>query len=237
MRKWILALGLMVGAMGSAHAQSNPDILVFLFDDTGAARIGPVARSINVATPSIDSIANGGINYTHAYAAPVCIQARTALLAGQWQQRRSLGNQQGNGPFPPGTLVTLADKLHPEYSPLHQVYPAASRSARTPGARRATILCWPVSTSARAFRTQMKRQRSQCLADQSCGELETVERIGDDQLHILRPRRTTLFPKVDQNVSASKRSSAQLTMSRRPSVMTATANLTATETMLPHSRT
>ena len=112
---WLLAGSLAALALATSLAQAAPDVMVIVLDDTGAARIGPVARSINAATPSIDSIARGGINFSDAYAAPVCIQARTALLAGQWQQRRSLGNQQGNGPFPPGTLQTLADKLHPEY--------------------------------------------------------------------------------------------------------------------------
>ena len=113
MRRALLVAGLL--ALSTTLAHAAPDVIVIVLDDTGATRIGPVARTINAATPSIDSIAKGGINFTDAYAAPVCIQARTALLAGQWQQRRSLGNQQGNGPFPPGTLQTLADKLHPEY--------------------------------------------------------------------------------------------------------------------------
>ena len=113
MRRALLVAGLL--ALSTTLAHAAPDVIVIVLDDTGATRIGPVTRTISAATPSIDSIARGGINFTDAYAAPVCIQARTALLAGQWQQRRSLGNQQGNGPFPPGTLQTLADKLHPEY--------------------------------------------------------------------------------------------------------------------------
>ena len=53
----------------------------------------------------------------------------------------------------------------------------------------------------------------------------------------LRPRLTRLFRKADQNVSASEGPMPRPTISRRPSVLTATAIIAATETIRPPSRT
>jgi hypothetical protein len=53
----------------------------------------------------------------------------------------------------------------------------------------------------------------------------------------LRPRRTSRLRKADQNVSASEGPRCRPTISRRPSVSTATAIIAATETIRPPSRT
>ena len=52
-----------------------------------------------------------------------------------------------------------------------------------------------------------------------------------------RPRLARLFRKADQKVSASDGPMCSPTISRRPSVFTATATIAATETMRPPSRT
>ena len=51
-----------------------------------------------------------------------------------------------------------------------------------------------------------------------------------------RPRRTRLFRNVAQNVSASLGPMRKPTISRLPSMLTATAIIAATETMRPPSR-
>src|SRR6201987_2070184 len=51
-----------------------------------------------------------------------------------------------------------------------------------------------------------------------------------------KPRRAMLFRKLDQKVSASEGPICSPTISRRPSVLTATAIIAATETMRPPSR-
>lgn len=96
--------------MRSAGA-APPDIIVLLADDLGATEIGPVQRKPGIATPNIDALARNGITYTAAYAQPACMQARTALMAGKWPQRRSVGAVINNGPHPLPSMVTLAERL------------------------------------------------------------------------------------------------------------------------------
>jgi len=54
---------------------------------------------------------------------------------------------------------------------------------------------------------------------------------------VLRPRLTKSLRKADRNGSASDGPMPRPTISRRPSVSTATAIIAATETMRPPSRT
>ena len=67
--------------------------------------------------------------------------------------------------------------------------------------------------------------------------LDALVRIRDHQLDAGRPRRFSLRRKSIQKVSASEAPIAMPSTSRRPSVLTATAMVTATETMRPASRT
>jgi arylsulfatase A-like enzyme len=108
----ILALSaLLATTCLSPPAEANPNIIVLLADDLGATDIGPVRRKPGLATPNLDRLASMGTVYTDAYAAPVCVQARTMLMSGRWQQRRSVGGVNNNGPTPPASLVTLPERL------------------------------------------------------------------------------------------------------------------------------
>ena len=102
----VLSLCLLAG-----HARAAPDIIVVLIDDMGAVVIGPERRSVSVATPNIDALGAGGTVFTQAYAAPACVPARTMLMAGRWHQRNSVGAVWNNGPQPPASIVTVAERL------------------------------------------------------------------------------------------------------------------------------
>ena len=92
-------------------AGAVPDIIVILGDDLGASDIGPQRRKAGLLTPNIDAIGRAGITYTAGYAQPACVQSRTALLTGLWPQRRSVGAVINNGPQPPSSIVTIAERL------------------------------------------------------------------------------------------------------------------------------
>jgi hypothetical protein len=68
------------------------------------------------------------------------------------------------------------------------------------------------------------------------GVAQAVVRIGDNELTPLRPRLTRPFKKPDQKGSASDGPVPRPTISRRPSVLTATAIIAATDTIRPHLR-
>ena len=119
MNRFITATAIVLAAIGitgigrAAEPISQPDIIVFLVDELGPNRIGPLARTVNVTTPNIDALASAGVVYTSGYGAPVCVQARNMLMQGKWQYRRSSGAMNGNLPFPPTTITTVAERLRP----------------------------------------------------------------------------------------------------------------------------
>ena len=92
-------------------APARPDIVFVLVDDMGAAVIGPERRTVSVATPSIDALAAAGTTYTQAYAAPACVPSRVMALTGRWPYRNSVGAVWNNGPTPPSSAVTIAERL------------------------------------------------------------------------------------------------------------------------------
>jgi arylsulfatase A-like enzyme len=103
---WIMAV-----VADSSASIAAPDIIFFLADDLGSTFIGPESRSVSVATPNIDALGREGIVFTSAYATPVCVQARTLLMAGKWNQRNSVGAVISNGPQPPASMITIAERL------------------------------------------------------------------------------------------------------------------------------
>ena len=71
----------------------------------------PGAASVEVATPNIDALAAAGTTYTQAYSAPACVPSRVMALSGRWPYRNSVGAVWNNGPTPPSSLVTIAERL------------------------------------------------------------------------------------------------------------------------------
>ncbi|MDI1337777.1 MAG: sulfatase-like hydrolase/transferase [Lacunisphaera sp.] len=99
----LLLAGLLTVA-GSARAESSaipkPNIIFILGDDVG---IGDVACSgaDRYKTPHIDALAKGGINFTHAYAEPLCGPSRATILTGRYVFRTGSTNQDSTGRFRP----------------------------------------------------------------------------------------------------------------------------------------
>ena len=89
--------------------ESAPNVVVVLLDDTGFAQLGCYGSTID--TPNIDALAAGGATFTQAYAQTACVPARAMLMAGRWPQRNSVGAIWNNGPPPPASVVTLAERL------------------------------------------------------------------------------------------------------------------------------
>ncbi len=86
--KLILALLFFAFALPSANAQQKPNIIVFLVDDMGwmdtSVPFGDSVMLLNKRyhTPNMQQLANEGMRFTNAYAAPVCTPSRVSLLTG-----------------------------------------------------------------------------------------------------------------------------------------------------------
>lgn len=72
----------------AAESVSRPNVVVIVADDLGYVDIG-IHGCKDVATPHIDSIANGGARFTQGYVSGcVCSPTRAGLMTGRYQQRR-----------------------------------------------------------------------------------------------------------------------------------------------------
>lgn len=87
MKKQILSLLLSLFAAVSAHASSQPNVVIIFNDDQGYQDLGCFG-SPDIKTPRIDQMAKEGIRLTDFYAAsPVCSPSRASLLTGCYPQR------------------------------------------------------------------------------------------------------------------------------------------------------
>lgn len=78
----LLASGLTAHAE-DAQAQARPNILLLMSDNHSWNHLGSYGDPV-VRTPHIDRLAQGGVRFTHAFAAaPSCTPARAGLLTGQ----------------------------------------------------------------------------------------------------------------------------------------------------------
>jgi arylsulfatase A-like enzyme len=69
----------------------KPNIILVFLDDAGYADFGVTGSSI--PTPTIDSLASNGVQFTQLYdASPVCSASRAALLTGRYPDRFSFEN-------------------------------------------------------------------------------------------------------------------------------------------------
>ena len=71
---------------GSGSASARPNILFILADDVGAEAFGRYGGT-SYSTPRIDTLADQGVRFTHAYATPLCTPSRVQLLTGQYNFR------------------------------------------------------------------------------------------------------------------------------------------------------
>ena len=79
---------------------SRPNIIYILGDDVGIGDIACTGAD-NYKTPNIDALARGGINFTHAYAEPLCGPSRATILTGRYVFRTGSTNQDSTGRFKP----------------------------------------------------------------------------------------------------------------------------------------
>ena len=92
--------GLAASLFAAAPAPQKPNIIFILGDDVGIGDIG-CSGSDRFKTPNIDALARGGINFTHAYAEPLCGPSRATILTGRYVFRTGATNQDATGRFKP----------------------------------------------------------------------------------------------------------------------------------------
>ena len=84
-----------------------PNIVVILLDDLGYGDLG-VYGSGSIDTPAIDSLAAGGMAFSHYYSpSPVCTPSRAAMLSGRYPPRTGLGHVV----FPQGSWLSNLQKI------------------------------------------------------------------------------------------------------------------------------
>jgi arylsulfatase len=108
-----LALGLFsLLLVSSACAAQKPNIIFIMADDLGYSDLGCYGSEI--ATPNLDSLAEGGLRFTQFYNTARCWPSRSSLLSGYYAQqihRDALPTLGGGGQ---GTRQTWA-RLLPDY--------------------------------------------------------------------------------------------------------------------------
>jgi len=71
---------LLFGAQAWSQVQTNPNIVLFLVDDSGLMDFGSFGGEAR--TPNIDQLAQQGTMFTNFHASPVCAPSRAMLLTG-----------------------------------------------------------------------------------------------------------------------------------------------------------
>jgi arylsulfatase len=121
LRAALLAILIIAGcALPSASTQGapkRPNILIVLADDLGYSDVGCYGSEI--ATPSIDRLAEGGLRFSQFYNAARCCPSRASLLTGLYPHQVGVGHMVADRHTPSyqGYLndrcVTLAEALKP----------------------------------------------------------------------------------------------------------------------------
>ena len=83
-----------------AEAAEKPNILYVVADDLGFSDLGCYGGEIN--TPTLDSLAAGGVRLTQFYNTGRCCPSRAAILTGQYPHRVGLGHMTTNDLGKPG---------------------------------------------------------------------------------------------------------------------------------------
>ena len=79
-RKAILAL-LMLGVSQQVYSQTRPNVIIMLADDLGWADVG--YHGGDIETPSLDRLAQEGVQLDRFYTTPICSPTRAALMTGR----------------------------------------------------------------------------------------------------------------------------------------------------------
>jgi arylsulfatase A-like enzyme len=70
-------------------AGGAPNIVVIVLDDVGYAQLG--CYGSDIATPAIDALASGGLQYTNFHTTALCSASRASLLTGRNHHRSGMG--------------------------------------------------------------------------------------------------------------------------------------------------
>ena len=119
-KQWYLLLVGLACAIGTAGADDRPNIVLILADDLGFSDVGVYGSEI--ATPTIDALAEQGISFTNFHTAASCAPSRAMLLTGVDSHRAGVANipeaippEQAHSPNYQGSLspnvVTIAQLL------------------------------------------------------------------------------------------------------------------------------
>jgi len=100
---------LLLSAPGSfLAAPDRPNVLILVADDLGYSDLGCYGGEI--ASPHLDSLAAGGLQFTRFYTTGRCCPSRASLLTGQYPHRVGLGHMtQDLGPEWPGFRGRVSD--------------------------------------------------------------------------------------------------------------------------------
>ena len=105
MRRTAISLLLMAGMPCLSWAKDKPNIILFLVDDMGWTDCGAYG-SRYYETPNVDRLAEQGMRFTDAYAAPLCSPCRASIMTGQEEARHGIMSAHGHlEPEPPGLQV------------------------------------------------------------------------------------------------------------------------------------
>jgi len=110
-----LLMLLAIVAPSAAFAQSKPNILFIVSDDTGYGDLGPYGggEGRGMPTPNIDRMAADGMTFFSFYAQPSCTPGRAAMQTGRIPNRSGMTTVafQGQGGGLPAAEWTLASVL------------------------------------------------------------------------------------------------------------------------------
>lgn len=70
--------------------QPPPNIVLIMADDLGYETLG-VNGGTSYQTPRLDSLARGGMRFTHTYATPLCTPSRVQIMTGKYNFRNYIG--------------------------------------------------------------------------------------------------------------------------------------------------
>ena len=88
------AVGLRRGIAAAEAAQGGavgkPNVIVILADDMGFSDLGCYGGEI--ATPTLDALADGGVRFTHFYNTARCCPTRASLLTGLYPHQAAIGH-------------------------------------------------------------------------------------------------------------------------------------------------
>src|ERR1051326_7112391 len=71
---------------GLAAAADRPNVVLIMADDLGYETIGANGGT-SYRTPNLDSLAAGGVRFTHCYVQPLCTPTRMQLMTGKYNVR------------------------------------------------------------------------------------------------------------------------------------------------------